>query len=585
MTTSRSRKWVERTAGVIGAAVLGACGAGTPVSPAPLPEKIEVRVSAGAPVAGAVVTVYAISDVTGLPDSSAGAGGVLGSAGPTDSSGRATITLASRGFSGPVQLVASGPSMFYADPTAASAGGSSSVVQVPATFSFSSYVSRFSGSSPVVPVTLMTTLADRAALAWARGRHASQRTPTTLSAALAARDPLFVAHVTKDVAAWTPTAFRSTVPALLADAPHTLVDAAYAAFFDLALNQLARETATRANSSAITAVVLAQLLQDDLDADGRFDGRGVGGILLATPGDPPVALNEQLLRVPLARALDDWIRNSAVNRSGIGQADLVSARVYEALTTDASDLFGGPPAPGVFDPVDRTPPVLAFTPAAPQYTNQTTLTLTINATDATGVKGVFAQSGTRKFTANAGEGGTWILAVDLVPGHNPITIWGEDTAQAGNSGLGAVEPHQFVLDVLLDTSPPTAVYVPYAGSHNKIEFCDIYTRTRCMCHIKRYGASSVLSHLFSQGVVAAEAFLADSEFRGLVNAKLPKAFRLADPALPLDSKQFEVVFGITSKADETLQLPFFSRVTLRNAHRRLSAMGYRVSLVRIPVQT
>jgi uncharacterized protein (TIGR04141 family) len=133
---------------------------------------------------------------------------------------------------------------------------------------------------------------------------------------------------------------------------------------------------------------------------------------------------------------------------------------------------------------------------------------------------------------------------------------------------------------LMDADP-----VPYAGSHNKIEFCDIYTRTRCMCHIKRYGASSVLSHLFSQGVVAAEAFLADSEFRGLVNAKLPKAFRLADPALPLDSKQFEVVFGITSKADETLQLPFFSRVTLRNAHRRLSAMGYRVSLVRIPVQT
>lgn len=458
MTTSRSWKWVERTAGVIGAAVLGACGAGTPVSPAPLPEKIEVRVSAGAPVAGAVVTVYAISDVTGLPDTSAGAGGVLGSAGPTDSSGRATITLASRGFSGPVQLVASGPSMFYADPTSASAAGSNSVVQVPATFSFSSYVSRFSGGTPVVPVTLMTTLADRAALAWARGRHASQRTPTTLSAALAARDPLFVAHVTKDAAAWNPAAFRSTVPALLADAPHTLVDAAYAAFFDLALNQLARETATRANSSAITAVVLAQLLQDDLDADGRFDGRGVGGILLATPGNPPVALNEQLLRVPLAQALDDWIRNTATNRSGIGQADLVSARVYEALTTDGSDLFGGPPAPGVFDPVDRTPPVLTFAQAPPQYTNQTTLTLTVSAADATGVKGVFAQSGTRKFTATAGEGGTWNLAVDLVPGHNPLTIWGEDTAQAGNSGLGAAEPHQYVLDVLLDTSPPTAVY-------------------------------------------------------------------------------------------------------------------------------
>jgi hypothetical protein len=444
--------------GFVVAAGLGACGAGTPVSTSELPEKIEVRVSAGAPIAGAVVTVYAISDVTGLPDASAGAGGVLGSAGPTDSTGRATVTLASRAYSGPVQIVASGPSMFYADPTAAAGVGSSAMIQVPATFSLSSYVPRFSSASPTVPVTLLTTLADRAALAWARGRHAAHRTPTTITAALAARDPLFVAHVTKDVSAWNPATLRTTIPASLAEGPHTLVDAAYAALVDLALNQLARDTAARANSSAITAVTVAQLLQDDLDADGRFDGRGVGGLLLAVPGNPPAAIDEQLLRVPLALALDAWIRNTAANRSGIGQADLVSARVYDALTTDESNLFGGPPSPGVFDPVDRTPPVLTFGTAPPAYTNQSTLTLTVNATDATGVKGVFAQSGTRKFTATAGEGGAWSLAVDLLPGHNQLTIWGEDTAQSANSGLGSSEPHQFTLAVLLDTAPPAVLY-------------------------------------------------------------------------------------------------------------------------------
>jgi hypothetical protein len=456
--TCGSRSVVAAVVGFVVAAGLGACGAGTPVSTGELPEKIEVRVSAGAPVAGAVVTVYAISDVTGLPDAAAGAGGVLGSAGPTDSAGRATVTLASRGYSGPVQLVASGPSMFYADPTTASGVGSSALIQVPATFSLSSYVPRFSSASPVVPVTLLTTLADRAALAWARGRHPVHRTPTTITAALAARDPLFVAHVTKDVAAWNPATLRTTIPAPLVEGPHTLVDAAYAALVDLALNQLARETAARANSSAITAVTVAQLLEDDLDADGRFDGRGVGGLLLAVPGNPPVALDEQFLRVPLAVALDTWIRNTAANRSGIGQADLVSARVYDALTTDESDLFGGPPPPGVFDPVDRTPPVLTFGTAPPAYTNQSTLTLTVNATDATGVKGVFAQSGTRKFTATVGEGGAWNLAVDLLPGHNQLTVWGEDTAQAANSGLGSTAPHQYTLDVLLDTSPPSAIY-------------------------------------------------------------------------------------------------------------------------------
>lgn len=452
-----SRSRVSLAAGLC-TGLLSACGAGTPVTPASLPAQVEVRVSSGGPVAGAMVTAYAISDVTGLPDGAIGAGGVLGSAGPTDTSGRATITIAARGFSGPVQLVATGPSMFYADPTVPAGAGSSNIVQVPATFSLSSYVARFTSTTAVVPVTLLTTLADRAALAWARGRHPSQRTPTTITSALAARDPLFVAHVTRDAAAWNPASLRSTLPAPLVDGPQTLVDTSYAALVDVGLNQLARSMAVRANSNAVTAVVLAQFLQDDLDADGRFDGRGVGGLLLALPGNPPIALDEQVLRVPLAQALDDWIRNTAANKSGIGQADLVSAKVYDALTTDASDLFGGPPSPGVFDPVDRTPPVLAFATAPALYTNQAALVLQVQATDATGVRGIFAESGTKQFTAVQGDGGVWTLSIDLLPGHNPITVWGQDTSQAANSGLGAPEPYLYGLDVLLDTSPPTAIY-------------------------------------------------------------------------------------------------------------------------------
>ena len=69
----------------------------------------------------------------------------------------------------------------------------------------------------------------------------------------------------------------------------------------------------------------------------------------------------------------------------IGQADLVSAKIYEAVTTDASDLFGGPPSAGTFDPIDRSPPVLSFIASAPAFTNQQTLILALAATDATGV--------------------------------------------------------------------------------------------------------------------------------------------------------------------------------------------------------
>lgn len=459
---SRSRR-VVGAAGAAGIVLLAGCGGGTPVSPAQLPASLDVRVSAGVPVVGATVTVYAISDATGQVDVSAGAGGVLGSAGPTNSDGRAVVTLSSRGYSGPVQLVTSGPALTYADPTLPpDVSGAPPVVNIPSTFPLTSFVARFSSSAPIVPVTLLTTLADHEALAWAHGRHSAHPGASTLTQALAARDPRFVTHFTADPTAWIPALLRSTVPAALTEVPQGLADVAYAALFDVALNQLAHDTAARAgfgaSSSAISAITLLQLLEEDLDADGRLDGRGLGGRVLVTQGTSPVTLDDQLLRKPLAQALDTWIRNTAVNKSGIGQADLINSHVYDALTTDASDLFGGPPAPGVFDPVDRSPPALSFTVTPPQFTNQAALTLSVIATDATGVKGVFAQAGGKLFSGTLVDG-VWNVQVDLSPGQNTVTVWGEDTNQPrSNTGLGSTEPYQVTLSMLLDTSPPTALY-------------------------------------------------------------------------------------------------------------------------------
>ena len=64
--------------------------------------------------------------------------------------------------------------------------------------------------------------------------------------------------------------------------------------------------------------------------------------------------------------------------------------------------------------------------------------------------------------------------------------------------------------------------VSYGGGHSKIEFCDVYTADRKMIHVKRYGGSSVLSHLFAQGLVSAELFAGDAEFRKKLNDKLPQ---------------------------------------------------------------
>lgn len=123
--------------------------------------------------------------------------------------------------------------------------------------------------------------------------------------------------------------------------------------------------------------------------------------------------------------------------------------------------------------------------------------------------------------------------------------------------------------------------IPHGGAHNKIEFCDIFTRSRNMIHVKKYGGSSVLSHLFAQGVVSAETFASDPDFRRKLNAKLPEEYRLRDPVEAPDKSQYEVVYAIISKGGDPLEIPFFSKVSIRNAYRTLRTIGYAASKKKI----
>ena len=47
--------------------------------------------------------------------------------------------------------------------------------------------------------------------------------------------------------------------------------------------------------------------------------------------------------------------------------------------------------------------------------------------------------------------------------------------------------------------------------------------------------------------------------------------------------QYEVVYGIISRSEKPLDVPFFSKVTVRAAARRLRSFGYKVSKLKIPV--
>jgi uncharacterized protein (TIGR04141 family) len=144
-----------------------------------------------------------------------------------------------------------------------------------------------------------------------------------------------------------------------------------------------------------------------------------------------------------------------------------------------------------------------------------------------------------------------------------------------NDHLPAVVPGSCCMDRKL---------ISYGGAHSTIEFCDLLTKDKKLVHIKRYGGSSHLSHLFSQGVVSGELFISDGLFRTKVNNKLPDSHKLTDASVRPNPQEYEVVFGIISKSNNPLDIPFFSKVSLRNAKRRLESFGYTVSKKKIPIQ-
>jgi uncharacterized protein (TIGR04141 family) len=126
--------------------------------------------------------------------------------------------------------------------------------------------------------------------------------------------------------------------------------------------------------------------------------------------------------------------------------------------------------------------------------------------------------------------------------------------------------------------------IRYGGGASQIEFRDLFIRKRLMLHVKRYGGSSVLSHLFAQAVVSATLFLQDPEFRREVRRKLGQAHRDGVPDGRPSVDRYEVAFAIVSRSPADLVLPFFSKVNLRNAVRTLTGLGYHVTLTKIPVE-
>ena len=129
-----------------------------------------------------------------------------------------------------------------------------------------------------------------------------------------------------------------------------------------------------------------------------------------------------------------------------------------------------------------------------------------------------------------------------------------------------------------------------------IEICDVLTSDRQFVHVKRHLGSSDLSHLFSQGFVSADSYLASQEFREAARIKIEeaeeeRALAEKDPAfrgrfvgaldfdVP-DPRSIEIVYAVIARWNgrtPTEALPFFSKINLRHYVNDLRRLGCNVS--------
>jgi len=123
--------------------------------------------------------------------------------------------------------------------------------------------------------------------------------------------------------------------------------------------------------------------------------------------------------------------------------------------------------------------------------------------------------------------------------------------------------------------------VRFGGVYDKIEFCDLVRNGHDLIHVKVYRNSATLSHLFAQGRVAAETFIADETFRTKLNQQLPEKIKLSNPIARPNPADYRIIYAIVTVKDIPQALPFFSKVTLKNAIASLGALGFNVAIAKI----
>lgn len=119
-----------------------------------------------------------------------------------------------------------------------------------------------------------------------------------------------------------------------------------------------------------------------------------------------------------------------------------------------------------------------------------------------------------------------------------------------------------------------------------LEPCDYYSNDKYFIHLKDGESSGPISHLWMQGVVSAEAFVADGEFRRKLKdtvaaIKGGSAFLGTLPdgrKREVDRGEYTVVYGIMRHryVDGSIGIPFFSKVSFMATCDRLRRTGMNI---------
>lgn len=114
------------------------------------------------------------------------------------------------------------------------------------------------------------------------------------------------------------------------------------------------------------------------------------------------------------------------------------------------------------------------------------------------------------------------------------------------------------------------------------EFCDLLTQCGRIIHVKHYGGSSVLSHLFAQAANGLNMMLNCPEVIPQVQEHLEDTYISFDFS-PQGKRLHKIVLAIIYPHQGDIHIPFFSKVNLRHHAREMQNKGFTVELAKIPV--